>query len=215
MNRFIALVGVVAMFAWAGGAQASATFGTTGNCGGCHGATTGRATVTSTTTTDGSVPGVPTGLPVFNAHPGETISLPILVTNGGSVGNSYAIAMRGLASPTTIAGLVNVADRLTFTPAAGWTPRTAGTNFLAYTASTNWSGTNTNYAYPLALGTSVPEDYYRVTLVAAGDDGTGQWSQSFPVVIHVTPVPEPASLAAMGLSGGLLLLRRRRLARAI
>lgn len=120
-----------------------------------------------------------------------------------------------MASSTTIAGLVNVADRLTFTPAVGWTQRTAGTNFLAYTESANWSGNATNFAYPLALGASVPEDYYRVTLVAAGSDGTGQWSQSQQVVIHVTPVPEPASLAAMGLSGGLLLLRRRRLARAI
>ena len=215
MNRFIALIGVVALFAWAGAAQASPNFGN--NCAGCHGAVTGRATVKSSTTTDASVPAVPAGLPVFNAHPGETISLGLTVTNGGSVGEQYAVAMRGLTTPTTIAGLVTTTDRLTFTPAAvGWSANGSGTSSYAYIGGFSWSGTNTDYAYTMTLGAAVPADYYRVTLVTAGSDVSGntQWSQSFPVVIHVTPVPEPASLALIGLPVGLLLMRRRKLARA-
>jgi hypothetical protein len=60
-----------------------------------------------------------------------------------------------------------------------------------------------------AKGFSIPdnESFYRLGLIV-GSDGTGG-----PIVhldnITIQPVPEPASLAMLGL-GGLALLRRRR-----
>ena len=212
MNRFIVLIGVAAMLAWAGGAQAHVNSG--GDCSGCHSPATGRATVTAPATTSSIDPAtVPVGLPMFLAHPGDTISLPIKVTNGGSVGAAYAVVMSGLNSGTTIKGLVSGGDILTFTADTTWTPQGSGTSAYATKGPASWSGTATNYSYALTLGASVPADYYSVKLVAAGSSN-GRWSQSQDVIIHVTPVPEPASLAALGLSGGLLLMRRRRLARA-
>lgn len=211
MSRAISLLGVVALFVWCSAAQAHVSSG--GTCSNCHSPATGRTTVTAPATTNGtSDPGVPVGLPVFSAHPGDTVALPIQVTNGGSPGDLYAVAMSGLNSGTTIKGLLNSADILTLTPDATWAARGSGTGSYATVGPATWTGSATTYTYSLKLSAAVPTDYYRLTLISTGVD-TDMWTQAQDVVVHVTAIPEPASLALIGLPAGLLLMRRRMMTR--
>ena len=215
MNRFIALIGVVALGFWASAVQAFPTSGSNCAKAGCHGVVSGRANVTAPATTDSSVLGVPQNLPLFLAHPGDTILLPITATKGaGTVSDNYAVAMSGLASSTTLTGLLNGADVLNFTADPGWSAKAVSGLSYAYIGPTGWpTAATVDYSYALRIGAAAP-DYYRVTLAAAGLDISGRWSQAQDVIVHVTAVPEPASLALIGLPVGLLLMRRRKLARA-
>lgn len=207
MSKFISAIGLLTFCLWAGTAQAHVGAGA--NCANCHSPVTGRASVDSTTTTNATNdPGITPGLPKFVAHPGDTVNLSFTVTNGGAVGDQYAVAFGGLTSATTDAGILNPSDLLSFTPDTSWTARGSGTGAYATKGPVSWAGNPVTYTYAMKIGDSTPADDYQLRFTATGVDNN-MWTQPTDFVLQVASVPEPASIGLIGLSAALLLRRRR------
>ena len=121
-----------------------------------------------------------------------------------------------LTSPGVLHGIQSdTGHSLTFAQDTAWTgvakSDTTGVptyNYVYFDKSTPaaWTGSTQTYTYNLAVDASTPSDVYSLFLRATGVDDQGggaasMWTQGEEVLIHVTPAPEPGTLALLAAAG--------------
>jgi hypothetical protein len=145
----------------------------------------------------------------------------------GSPKPLYSSATDSLAASVSAPGVLHgiensTGDSLTFAQDSTWTATSKSVSSPApYTyvyfdkAAAVWTGSTQSYTYNLTVDPSTPSDVYSVFLRATGVDnqalGSGdssylKWTQGEEVLINVTAVPEPGTLALLAVAGVFVAL---------
>lgn len=155
---------------------------------------------------------------------GGLITLTLNVVPDGASGDNFAFAITGTTIGSTTPSIVtgstikgvknNQADLLSYTAGTntGWTytVRTGATRPGNYydTAALPWAAGTQTKTFSMTIGAATPVDVYSLTYRVSG---TNAWTESQEFLINVVPVPEPAVLSLVALSGvGLMVFRCRR-----